>query len=36
VLGESLKAGDGLAIEHAAKLEFESRDDSQFLMFDLN
>lgn len=36
VLGESLKAGDGLGVEHAAKLEFESRDNSQFLLFDLN
>jgi redox-sensitive bicupin YhaK (pirin superfamily) len=36
VSGESLKAGDGLAIEHAAELEFESRDNSQFLLFDLN
>ena len=36
VLGEGLKAGDGLAIERAAKLEFESRDNSQFLLFDLN
>lgn len=36
ILGESLKAGDGLAIERAAELEFESRDNSQFLLFDLN
>jgi redox-sensitive bicupin YhaK (pirin superfamily) len=36
VSGENLKAGDGLAIEHAAKLEFESRGNSQFLLFDLN
>jgi redox-sensitive bicupin YhaK (pirin superfamily) len=36
VLGESLKAGDGLAIENAAELEFESQDDAQFLLFDLN
>lgn len=36
VLGQSLKAGDGLAIEHATELEFESRDNSQFLLFDLN
>ena len=36
VLGESLKAGDGLAIEHASEFEFESRDSSQFLLFDLN
>jgi len=36
VLGESLKAGDGLAIEHAAELEFECRDNSQFLLFDLS
>jgi redox-sensitive bicupin YhaK (pirin superfamily) len=36
VMGESLKAGDGLAIEHAAELEFESRDSTQFLLFDLN
>lgn len=35
VLGESLKAGDGLAIEHAAELEFQSRDNTQFLLFDL-
>lgn len=36
VLGESLKAGDGLAVENAAELEFRSRDNSQFLLFDLN
>jgi redox-sensitive bicupin YhaK (pirin superfamily) len=36
VLGESLKAGDGLAIEHAAELEFESQDGSEFLLFDLS
>ena len=36
VLGENLTAGDGLAIEHADELEFESRDNSQLLLFDLN
>jgi redox-sensitive bicupin YhaK (pirin superfamily) len=36
VLGESLKPGDGLAIENAAALEFQSREGSQFLLFDLN
>jgi redox-sensitive bicupin YhaK (pirin superfamily) len=36
LLGETLKAGDGLAIENAAELEFESQDDSEFLLFDLN
>jgi quercetin 2,3-dioxygenase len=36
VCGESLTAGDGLAIEHAAKLEFGSGENSQFLLFDLN
>jgi len=36
VLGESLKPGDGLAIENAATLEFQSQDGSQFLLFDLN
>jgi redox-sensitive bicupin YhaK (pirin superfamily) len=35
VLGERLKAGDGLAIEHAADLEFVSREKAQFLLFDL-
>jgi hypothetical protein len=36
LLGESLKAGDGLAIENASELEFKSMDDSQFLLFDLD
>jgi redox-sensitive bicupin YhaK (pirin superfamily) len=36
LLGENLKPGDGLAIENAAALEFESRDDAQFLLFDLD
>jgi redox-sensitive bicupin YhaK (pirin superfamily) len=34
--GENLKSGDGLAIENASSLEFESQSDSQFLLFDLN
>jgi redox-sensitive bicupin YhaK (pirin superfamily) len=36
VLGETLKPGDGLAIENAAALEFQSQEGSQFLLFDLN
>jgi redox-sensitive bicupin YhaK (pirin superfamily) len=36
LLGETLKPGDGLAIENAAALEFESQNGSQFLVFDLN
>ena len=36
VLGESLKPGDGLAIENAGELEFETQNGSQFLLFDLN
>jgi len=36
VLGESLKAGDGLTIEHASELEFDSMDNAQFLLFDLD
>ena len=35
VLGESLKPGDGLAIENAGTLEFQSQEGSQFLLFDL-
>ena len=36
LLGESLKPGDGLAIENAGELEFQSQKGSQFLLFDLN
>jgi redox-sensitive bicupin YhaK (pirin superfamily) len=36
LLGESLRAGDGLAIEKASELEFQSQNGSQFLLFDLN
>jgi redox-sensitive bicupin YhaK (pirin superfamily) len=36
VLGKRLKPGDGLAIENAAALEFQSHDDAHFLLFDLN
>lgn len=36
LLGETLKPGDGLAIENAALLEFQGRTGSQFLLFDLN
>jgi hypothetical protein len=35
VAGESLKAGDGLAIENVEALEFKSRHGAQFLLFDL-
>jgi redox-sensitive bicupin YhaK (pirin superfamily) len=35
VAGESLEAGDGLAIEHAATLEIHGRSEAQFLLFDL-
>jgi len=36
LLGESLKPGDGLAIESAAALEFHSRAGAQFLLLDLD
>jgi redox-sensitive bicupin YhaK (pirin superfamily) len=36
LLGESLKAGDGLAIENASTIQFQSQDGSQFMLFDLN
>jgi redox-sensitive bicupin YhaK (pirin superfamily) len=36
VLNESLESGDGLAIENAEALEFQSQHGSQFLLFDLN
>ena len=35
LLGESLKTGDGLAIENASQLDFQSHNGSQFLLFDL-
>lgn len=35
VTGETLKAGDGLAIENSAALEIQSRGGAQFLLFDL-
>ena len=35
VLGETLKPGDGAAIENASSLEIVSGADSQFLLFDL-
>lgn len=36
LLGESLGPGDGLGIENAAEIEFQSVHGSQFLLFDLN
>jgi hypothetical protein len=36
LLGENLKPGDGLAIDNATELEFESQNGTQFLLFDLN
>ena len=36
VAGESLKSGDGAAIENAEVMEFSSREGAQFLLFDLN
>jgi redox-sensitive bicupin YhaK (pirin superfamily) len=36
VKGENLKPGDGLAIENATSLEFQSQAGSEFLLFDLN
>jgi hypothetical protein len=36
LLGESLKSGDGIAIEHATEVQFESQNGTQFLLFDLN
>src|SRR5437660_2130343 len=36
VLGQNLKPGDGLAIEHATLLELQSQSGAQFLLFDLN
>jgi hypothetical protein len=36
LLGENLKPGDGLAIDNATELEFESQKGTQFLLFDLN
>ena len=36
VLGQSLRPGDGLGIENAEALEFQSREGAQFLLFDLN
>jgi hypothetical protein len=35
VAGESLKAGDGGAIENVEALEMKSREGAQFLLFDL-
>lgn len=35
VAGESLKTGDGVAIENAPALELQSREGAQFLLFDL-
>ena len=35
VSGETLKAGDGAAIENAESLEIQSREGAQFLLFDL-
>ncbi len=35
VLGETLKTGDGAAIENAESLEIQSREGAQFLLFDL-
>ena len=35
VSGETLKTGDGAAIENAETLELQSRDGAQFLLFDL-
>lgn len=35
VFGESLKEGDGAAIENSAALEIQSRGGAQFLLFDL-
>jgi redox-sensitive bicupin YhaK (pirin superfamily) len=36
LLGQNLGPGDGLAIENAETLKFETRNGSQFLLFDLN
>jgi redox-sensitive bicupin YhaK (pirin superfamily) len=36
VLGQTLKPGDGLAIENATSLELQSQSGSEFLLFDLN
>ena len=36
ILGENLAPGDGLAVENAAELEFQTRKGAQFLLFDLN
>jgi redox-sensitive bicupin YhaK (pirin superfamily) len=36
LMGQSLKPGDGLAIENASELEFQSHGGSQFLLFDLD
>ena len=36
VAGQTLKPGDGLAIENAASLEFHAGTRSEFLLFDLN
>lgn len=35
VFGETLKTGDGAAIENAESLEIQSREGAQFLLFDL-
>ena len=35
VLGERLRAGDGIAIENAEALSFESSDGGEFFLFDL-
>jgi len=35
VSGETLKAGDGAAIENAESLEIQSREGAQFVLFDL-
>jgi quercetin 2,3-dioxygenase len=36
ILGQNLKAGDGLAIENPLVLEFQTQFETEFLLFDLN